>query len=57
VEFVLHIDGNVRKACNFYDPENSIFQAMCDESRFPQGYLKDKSWNEFLKLSGMQEKQ
>ena len=56
VEFVLHVDGDVRKACNFYDPENSIFQAMCDESRFPQGYLKDKSWNEFLKLSGMQEK-
>jgi hypothetical protein len=56
VEFVLHIDGDVRKACNFYDPENSIFQAMCDESRFPQGYLKDESWNEFLKLSGMQGK-
>jgi hypothetical protein len=54
VEFVLHVNGDVRKACNFYDPENSIFQAMCDESRFPQGYLKNESWNEFLKLSGMQ---
>jgi len=50
---ILSEDGNLKKACCYYDPDNEVFKTMLSKEKFPPEPFDTSEWLEFLRTIGM----
>jgi hypothetical protein len=54
VAFIPNSDGELSTASCFKNPDNELMRLMLPESAFPTGVYREKEWNDFLSIVGMQ---
>jgi sacsin len=54
VAFIPNSDGELSTASCFKNPRKKLMRLMFPESAFPTGVYREKEWNDFLSVVGMQ---
>ena len=53
VEFIPAVDGTLKAASRFYDPDNEVFHTMLSDDKFPPTPFSSHDWLPFLSKVGL----